>query len=140
MRLPLLALPLPVPRPVPPAGAVWWVCGGRSFQGAAALAAALGSLPRPSLVLHGGAGGADRLAAAWAAAAGVPCRVVPAEWSALGRAAGPARNRQLAALAVSLAGTAGAALVVAFPGGRGTASAVRAAKAAGLQVWHPLSF
>ena len=125
---PVLALSPPAPVLLP--GAVVWVAGGRRFAGAAALAAALGSLPRPGLLLLGGAPGADALALAWARGAGVPVRVVPAAWSLLGRAAGPARNRALASL--------GPALLVAFPGGAGTRSALACARAAGVPVWFPV--
>lgn len=41
-------------------------------------------------------GGADFWAQTWAVVNGVPCTTVPADWAALGRAAGPVRNRRMA--------------------------------------------
>ena len=61
-------------------------------------------------------------------------RVLPADWHRHGRAAGPIRNRELLELAISraVALTSAAApvavLVVAFPGGAGTASLVQQAR------------
>lgn len=49
----------------------------------------------------------------------------PADWR-LGRRAGPLRNQAMV--------DSGADLVIAFPGGRGTADCVRRAKAAGIPV------
>jgi hypothetical protein len=60
--------------------------------------------------------------------------VLPADWRRHGRAAGPIRNRELLELAVARAGAHSApgalvsVLVVAFPGGAGTASLVQQAR------------
>jgi len=105
------------------------ICGGRSYANAEAVNAALDALtPAPTAVLTGGAPGADSLGARWAHAHGVRTIVIYADWQAHGRAAGPIRNRKLVWLRP--------ALVLAFPGGRGTASLVKLAEAAGLRVWH----
>jgi len=108
------------------------VCGGRAFADRENLTAVLDRLREdcPALrVMHGGGFGADALAGAWAALRGVPCDVYPADWRK-GRRAGPMRNeRMLARLRLETA-----PLVVAFPGGRGTADMVRRAKAAGVNV------
>ena len=67
------------------------------------------------------------MAAEWANARGVPCDVFMANWSELGRKAGPIRNQQML-------DEGRPTLVVAFPGGRGTTDMVRQAKAAGVEV------
>jgi hypothetical protein len=60
--------------------------------------------------------------------------VMPAQWERHGRAAGPIRNRELLQQAIAKAvahtspGSLASVLVVAFPGGAGTASLVREAR------------
>ncbi len=101
--------------------------------------------------LHGGTGRCIGLFCGWAIAGagrdhpaearpraarqlGWPVEVLPADWRRHGRAAGPIRNRELLELAISravaLASPAApvAVLVVAFPGGAGTASLVQQAR------------
>lgn len=114
------------------------VCGGRSFGSAPAdWALLVRSLDRvlrergPLVLWHGGCSGADALAAQWAASRGVPCRAWPADWARFGRAAGPLRSRAMLAAAAAT----GSCGLVAFPGGRGTAAAVAAARALGVGVW-----
>jgi len=86
------------------------------------------------LLLHGGARGADAAIARAAHQLGWSALVMPAEWWRHGRAAGPIRNRELLELAVARAeaytspGVSTSVLVVAFPGGSGTASLVREAR------------
>ena len=87
------------------------------------------------LLLHGGARGADQSIAAAADQIGWPCRAFPAEWERHGRAAGPIRNRHMLDQALSMARNYSqdsdmpvSVLVVAFPGGAGTASLVQLAK------------
>lgn len=86
------------------------------------------------LLLHGGARGADAAIARAAHQLGWSALVMPAEWRRHGRAAGPIRNRELLELAVVRAeahtspGVSTSVLVVAFPGGSGTASLVREAR------------
>ncbi len=79
-------------------------------------------------LFHGAARGADRAIAAAADQLGWPVIACPALWQQHGRSAGPIRNRQMlhqaiAQLALRPAGAA--LLVVAFPGGPGTASLVQ---------------
>lgn len=71
-----------------------------------------------TLLIHGDARGADRLAARWAVQNGVPVKAFPANWRAHGLAAGPMRNEQMLVEGMPQ-------LVIAFPGGRGTADMVR---------------
>jgi len=86
------------------------------------------------LLLHGGARGADAAIARAAHQLGWSSLVLPAEWRRHGRAAGPIRNRELLELAIARAeahtspGVSTSVLVVAFPGGPGTASLVREAR------------
>ena len=80
-----------------------------------------------SLVIHGAARGADTLLDEWAQVWGIPSLAFPAQWRRLGRAAGPLRNGRMLAEGKP-------DLVIAFPGGRGTADMVRQAEAAGVRV------
>ncbi|MGL6135466.1 MAG: SLOG family protein [Prochlorococcaceae cyanobacterium] len=86
-------------------------------------------------LFHGGARGADRMAAKCARRMGWPVIELMAEWSKHGAAAGPIRNRRMIAEAGELARGQGCRLVVlAFPGGNGTASCCFEARR-----WHQLS-
>ena len=86
------------------------------------------------LLLHGGARGADAAIARAAHQLGWCSLVMPAQWQQHGRAAGPIRNRELLQQAVARAvahsspGSMASVLVVAFPGGPGTASLVQQAR------------
>ncbi|WP_160051218.1 DUF2493 domain-containing protein [Nocardiopsis sp. FR26] len=109
------------------------VTGGRDYTDQNTVARTLQSLylaplspGNPPTLVHGGAPGADRLAAKYAHAHYWPVHEFPANWRRHGPAAGPIRNQQMA--------DAGADLCIAFPGGRGTADMVSRAKAAGIPV------
>jgi hypothetical protein len=78
-------------------------------------------------LIHGDANGADRLAGEWGTARGITVEAHPADWKKHGRAAGPIRNQKM------LEETP--ALVVAFPGGKGTADMVKKARQAGVEVF-----
>ena len=78
-------------------------------------------------IIEGGAKGADKLAREWAASRGIPVRTFKADWRRYGRGAGPQRNEQML-------DEGKPDLVVAFPGGSGTASMMRLARAAGVRV------
>ena len=80
-----------------------------------------------TLVISGGACGADTLGAEWAKAHGIPCEVYMADWEGLGRKAGPIRNQRML-------DEGKPDIVVAFPVGRGTADMVRRARAADIDV------
>lgn len=106
------------------------VCGGRNFEDVAWLRSALDRLHTEvpfSRVIAGGARGVDTLAAEWAVARGIPADVFMADWKGLGRKAGPIRNQRML-------DEGKPDLVVAFPGGRGTADMVRRARDAGIEV------
>ena len=86
------------------------------------------------LLLHGGARGADRAIGRAAQQLGWRVQSLAAEWRRYGRSAGPIRNRRLLeqALVEAQAHTSPAfsasVLVIAFPGGAGTASLVQQAR------------
>jgi hypothetical protein len=110
------------------------VCGGRDYRNISAVRHALGALHAKrgiTLIIEGGAKGADRLAREWAIANGIPFETEDADWKKYGKAAGPIRN------GVMLAKYAPEG-VVAFPGNDGTADMVAKAEAAGLKVWRPI--
>jgi hypothetical protein len=102
------------------------VCGGRDFSDGRLVLSVL-SRVRPGLVIEGGARGADSLARWAAERLGVPVREFPADWARFGRRAGVVRNEQMLV-------EGRPSVVVAFPGGRGTADMVRRALAAGVPV------
>ncbi|CAH2910550.1 MAG: hypothetical protein CPSOU_1806 [uncultured Paraburkholderia sp.] len=105
------------------------VCGGRDYDDDLHVFSTLCAEHREtliSLIIEGGADGADAWAQAWARAFGVQCQTVRADWQKHGRAAGPMRNAQMLTLKPDL--------VIAFPGGHGTANMVRQAKQAGVPV------
>lgn len=82
---------------------------------------------KPKTVIHGAASGADRLAGEVATEMGIPVEEFPARWNDYGRAAGVIRNQMML--------THGKPdLVLAFPGGRGTADMVARARKANVPV------
>jgi len=106
------------------------ICGGRDFYDGALLKRTLDYiLPVKDniIVIHGGARGADALAGWWARTNGFSVELYPADWDKHGLAAGPIRNQQMI-------DEGKPDLVVAFPGGKGTADMVRRAKKAGILV------
>lgn len=107
------------------------ICGGRDYADEARVHAVLGALHRGErgpieMLVNGGAPGADALGRQWAEAMRVPGMTVSADWSRYGRRAGPLRNARMLAAKPDL--------VVAFPGGRGTANMISQARAAGVEV------
>jgi hypothetical protein len=92
------------------------VCGGRDYFDAERIDRIL-DLVMPSFVIHGCARGADALAANWAVKRGVPHQCYKADWHTHGKGAGHIRNRQML-----LEGKP--QMVIAFPGGSGTADMV----------------
>ncbi len=108
-------------------------CGGRDYADRAFVAECLDKAhaKRPiTLLIHGGAKGADALAEDWAQANLVPSKAYEAQWDVYGKAAGPVRNMRMLAEGKPDG-------VVAFPGGAGTAHMAGLAIDAGLPVWCP---
>ena len=109
------------------------VCGGRDFRSFAFVDRHLRLVHEKhgiSVVIEGDADGADRLAKRWAIMMGIPVETYPADWSGLGRRAGPIRNRRMLDEGKPDA-------VVAFPGGDGTRDMVNVARNKGVPVWAP---
>jgi hypothetical protein len=108
------------------------VCGGRDYGNTAeerkALYAVLNSLD-VTLLIEGGARGADALGKAWADYRGIKSHQFPANWELYGKAAGAVRNKQMLDVGKP-------DLVVACKGGRGTANMVSQASSAGVPVRH----
>ena len=106
------------------------VTGGRDFDDrvlAFRELDAIHSVTPVITMIHGAASGADTLADEWAKTQGVAIVSCPADWKRHGRAAGPIRNREMLEQQKP-------DLVVAFPGGKGTANMISLAKRAGVQV------
>lgn len=106
------------------------VTGGRAYQDHARVHAVLDKLHAEvgiDLIIQGGARGADYLAWDWAINNGVRQDQYDADWGTHGTFAGPMRNTQMLYEGKP-------DLVIAFPGGRGTADMVRKARKAGVQV------
>ena len=116
------------PREKPRAGLVL-VCGGRDFTGYQAVRAFLDGIA-PREIVHGAARGADTLAGRYARDRALPCQEFPVDWYPEGRFhRGAAFDRNKRMLTTSRPD-----LVVAFPGGGGTAHMVRTAREHGYPV------
>lgn len=107
------------------------VCGGRDYDDREKVFATLDALQGqhgPLTIIQGGASGADALAVDWTYEQ-PSCHLInePADWNKHGRSAGPIRNQTMLDMHKPQ-------LVVAFPGGRGTADMVRRAEKAGVPV------
>ena len=103
------------------------VCGGRDYADWGTLDSVL-DLVNPAVVIHGAARGADSLAGRWAREMhGVTEEAFPADWDKHGKSAGPIRNQRML-------DDGKPDMVVAFPGGAGTADMVRRSRAAGILV------
>lgn len=109
------------------------VCGGRDWQGREHINEALNRVHahrRITLIIHGGATGADTMAGEWAKDHDIPAMVFPADWKKHGRSAGPIRNHQM----IEGGKPDG---VLAMPGGKGTEGMVKMAADAGVRTWAP---
>jgi O-acetyl-ADP-ribose deacetylase (regulator of RNase III) len=95
------------------------VCGGRDFNNRYEVWRFLDRLHahrRITLLIHGDARGADRIAGAWAKWRRIPVKAVPADWNRFGKAAGPHRNAAMVKMRPHC--------LIAFPGGTGTANMI----------------
>jgi YspA, cpYpsA-related SLOG family len=102
------------------------VCGGRKYNNSIKIEEVL-SQYKIDCLIEGGAWGADYHAAQYAHKYGIWNEKYPAEWARYGKSAGMIRNRQML--------TEGKPeLVIAFPGGQGTANMVQCAIDAGVTV------
>lgn len=107
------------------------VTGGRDFKDKDLLYKALDSVKAKkgiSLLIQGGAKGADSLAKQWCIERGVHSCQVDALWDSFGKAAGHRRNATM--LMLSPDGC------VAFKGGRGTEGMIDMCEKKGVVVWR----
>jgi len=102
------------------------ICGGREFADYDYLSKEV-SKHRPKLIIHGGAKGADALAGRYADTWGIPCMSFPAPWFYHDKSAGPIRNGWMLRFGTP-------SIILAFPGGRGTANMIEQAQNVGLPV------
>lgn len=106
------------------------VCGGRNYNDWRRVydeMDAINSATPIEAVITGAASGVDGIALDWAKSRLIKCLPFPADWKKHGRAAGPIRNQQMLDEGLP-------ALVVAFPGGRGTADMIGRAIGANIPV------
>ena len=96
------------------------VTGGRNYENSARIRAVLDWL-KPAAVVHGAASGADHHACEWAHEHLGGSYAFAPDWDTYGKAAGPKRNREMLEAHPR-------ALIVAFPGGRGTSDMVTQAR------------
>lgn len=106
------------------------ICGGRNFTDMDKLHNAIIKLPfEPTIIIQGGARGADTLAKNWAELNGIHYATVPALWKYFNKAAGARRNQAMLILKPDYC--------LAMPGGVGTADMVNKCKAACITIWEP---
>lgn len=108
------------------------ICGGRGYSDYEAFSRALDMFIErfgaPTLIIEGGAKGADAMAKQFGISEGIHVAEIKALWGKYDKRAGRLRNEAMLPLAE---------YVIAFPGGPGTASMVNLAIAAGVPVWEP---
>lgn len=95
------------------------VTGGRDYSDWNTLQDVFDIL-EPFRIIQGGASGADRMAKEYGEFNNIPVVQVDADWNTHGKAAGPIRNREMLERYP-------AAIVIAFPGGKGTENCVKTA-------------
>lgn len=106
------------------------VCGGRDYSNRTLLYDVLDTAHAANpfeALIHGNAKGADQLADDWAAARHIKTLTFTPLWEEHGKAAGPKRNQKML-------DEGKPHMVIAFPGGKGTADMVNRATAAGVPV------
>ena len=106
------------------------VCGGRNYRDNGTLWSRLNlihAMHGISVVIHGGARGADMLGEKWAVLNDIPHVMFKPDWDAYGPAAGPIRNKRMLEEGKP-------DLVLAFPGGKGTANMIWQANECGVPV------
>ena len=104
------------------------VCGGRNYRDYHALDSAIKGLPQqPSMIIQGGAPGADQLAKQWAKKNSIHCAEVPAMWNEFGNKAGPLRNKAMLLLKPDMC--------LAMPGGTGTDNMIKQCVGVGIKTY-----
>lgn len=105
------------------------VCGGRDFDDWPWFCQVMDevtNVPEDLTIIHGAARGADSFASRYADIHSLHQLPCPAAWDVYGKAAGVIRNQYMLGYYPDV--------VVAFPGGRGTADMVRRATSAGVKI------
>lgn len=108
------------------------VCGGRDYADREFLYEMLDLLHKKytfTLLIHGAAHGADKMADDWAILNKIPRHPHQAEWTLYGKGAGPIRNRKMLR-------EERPQLVVAFEGEKGTPDMCQIARKALVNVLH----
>lgn len=95
------------------------ITGGRDYVDFETIKKIL-SLFDIGLLIQGGASGADKLAKYYAIDNNIPYETVLADWDKYDKAAGPIRNKEMLDRYPN-------AIVLAFPGGRGTENCIKQA-------------
>ena len=113
------------------------VCGGRDYSNVEQLYKVLDRVDGSwesadstgpiSTIISGHARGADQLAEKYANEKNIPLEIYPAQWDVYGKSAGVIRNQEMLDEALP-------DLVVAFPGGKGTAHMVKIAQKANVMM------
>jgi hypothetical protein len=107
------------------------VCGGRTFDDDVTLYDTLNKINTEvdiiDVIISGNARGADQLGEEYAKDNNIETEVYPAQWNLYGKSAGYKRNTQMLVEGKP-------DLVIAFPGGKGTAMMVKIAKEADVDV------
>lgn len=71
------------------------ICGDRNWNNYIVIENYLSQFPKETIVIEGGARGADSMARSAARYLGMKVIEVPAKWSEYGKSAGPIRNREM---------------------------------------------
>ena len=111
------------------------VCGGRDFDNAAfendcidVVIKGFKLQKNNTIIMSGGATGADTIALEWAHANEWNAMRVPAKWKSLGAPAGMERNLEMLSLAARMYSQGDRVVVLALPGGVGTSGMVALTK------------
>ena len=109
------------------------VCGGRNYNDHEFINKILNGIHKKhgiTLIIEGGADGADENGGFWAVESGVQRCTYHANWDIHARKAGPIRNANMIKFGAP-------DVCIAFKGGKGTACMVDLARKAGVTVWEP---
>jgi SLOG family YspA-like protein len=102
------------------------VTGGRAFGDVSMVVRALRGYPMDAVLVHGAATGADHLCQKWWMDVGREVEPHPAKWQRDGKFAGAIRNQEMV--------DSGLDVLIAFPGGRGTADMIARAQVADVPI------
>lgn len=108
------------------------ICGGRDFSDFEYMSDILNDAHifyDFTLVIEGGAKGADSLARKWAESKGIPVHTFPADWKFYGKRAGFVRNQQMI-------DEGQPDIIFAFPGGNGTQDMINRGKKNNISVYE----